>query len=232
MSADPRRSIAIYGASGHGLAVAMVLRGQSTYPLAWQVSTFIDDTPGKIGAELGGVPVVSFARWSESSLRDPCLVALGNPRSRRLLVERIHKAGGHFCHLYSDICLPYDSPKIGVGSFVAQMVYIGPNVNICNHVQIMPMTSMGHDVMVEDFVTICPGCTVSGHVVIEEGAFIGAGAIITNGSAQRPMVIGKGSTVGAGSCVTKNVPPGATVSGNPARSMRELARMRRNQCQE
>jgi acetyltransferase-like isoleucine patch superfamily enzyme len=49
-------------------------------------------------------------------------------------------------------------------------------------------------------------------VVIEDDAWIGIGAIILKG-----VRIGRGTRVGAGTVVTRDVPPGATVTGNPAR---------------
>src|SRR5512146_174363 len=49
-------------------------------------------------------------------------------------------------------------------------------------------------------------------IVIKKGASIGANATILGG-----VTIGEGALVGAGSVVTKNVPPGAIVCGNPAR---------------
>ena len=48
-----------------------------------------------------------------------------------------------------------------------------------------------------------------------EGASIGTSATILCG-----ITIGKNAVVGAGSVVTKDVPPGATVAGNPARILR------------
>lgn len=51
--------------------------------------------------------------------------------------------------------------------------------------------------------------------VVEAGASIGANATIVCG-----VRIGKGALVGAGSVVTKDVPPGALVVGNPARVIR------------
>ena len=47
--------------------------------------------------------------------------------------------------------------------------------------------------------------------IVERGASIGSGAVILPG-----VTIGSGALVGAGSVVTKDVPPGCTVVGNPA----------------
>ena len=49
-------------------------------------------------------------------------------------------------------------------------------------------------------------------VVIEDDVWIGIGAIILKG-----VRIGRGARVGAGAVVTKDVPAGATVAGNPAK---------------
>jgi len=50
--------------------------------------------------------------------------------------------------------------------------------------------------------------------VVEQGASIGSGATILGG-----IRIGAGATVGAGAVVTRDVGPGETVAGNPARPM-------------
>jgi acetyltransferase-like isoleucine patch superfamily enzyme len=48
--------------------------------------------------------------------------------------------------------------------------------------------------------------------LVKRGAAIGSGATLLCG-----ITIGERATVGAGSVVTKDVPPGAVVAGNPAR---------------
>jgi acetyltransferase-like isoleucine patch superfamily enzyme len=58
--------------------------------------------------------------------------------------------------------------------------------------------------------------------VVEAGASIGSGATILGG-----VRIGRDALVGAGAVVTRDVEPGATVAGNPARpSVRRLAASR------
>ena len=105
--------------------------------------------------------------------------------------------------------------------------YIGPYTMLGKHVQVMPMCSIGHDVVIADYVTLCPSCTVSGYVVIEEEVFVGAGATIVNGKPGKPLIVGAGTKISAGAVVTKSLPPNASVAGNPARPLRELARARR-----
>jgi acetyltransferase-like isoleucine patch superfamily enzyme len=52
--------------------------------------------------------------------------------------------------------------------------------------------------------------------LVKKGASIGSGATILSN-----LTIGEGAIVGAGSVVTKSVPAGATVAGNPAKVLRE-----------
>ncbi len=79
----------------------------------------------------------------------------------------------------------------GVHMYVSNHIYSNKSIKIINQGSSLPLT-----------------------ITIEEGAWIGANAIILPG-----VTIGKNAVVGAGSIVTKSVPPGSVVAGNPARTI-------------
>ena len=76
-----------------------------------------------------------------------------------------------------------------------------------------------HDCIIGDYVTFAPGVRCNGNVVIGDHAYVGAGAIIKQGSQGKHMLIGEGAVVGMGAIVTKDVPPYTTVVGTPARPL-------------
>lgn len=71
---------------------------------------------------------------------------------------------------------------------------------------------VGHDARIGARCTIACNAIIGGHVVVGNDAFIGLGAVIA------PFrVIGEGAVIEQMSNVTRDVPPGVRVGGNPAR---------------
>ena len=78
-----------------------------------------------------------------------------------------------------------------------------------NGIVIHPQASIGVNCLIFQQVTIVSGVKIGGNVDI------GAGAKII-----RPVTIGDRAQIGANAVVTKDVPPGATVVGIPARILK------------
>ena len=79
-----------------------------------------------------------------------------------------------------------------------------------------PNTTLGRDVTLQHGVTIANKYFVADarFTHIGDEVTIGAHAVVVG-----PVVIGAGATIGAGAIVTKDVPPGETWAGNPARRL-------------
>jgi serine acetyltransferase len=85
------------------------------------------------------------------------------------------------------------------------------NDAIVNHA-----ANVDHECCIDEGVHIAPGAVLCGCVTVGRDAFIGAAATVLP-----RLSIGAGATVGAGAVVTRDVPPGTTVVGVPARRLRE-----------
>ena len=114
----------------------------------------------------------------------------------------------------------YDKLHIGPGCVVGHHVTInldeevrlGRNVSISPHVLIY---TGSHQIGPGSHRRLSP--VVASPVVLEDGCWIGLGALILPG-----VTVGHGAIVGAGAVVTQDVPADTYVEGNPARVTRKL----------
>jgi len=219
--------VVFYGASGHSYSLVQMAACGFAQPLC-EPAAYIDDFRGGSGQRLNDVPIISFDEWKNKFLDLPCFVTVGDPKARRRLAESVVRAGGNFARFHdARFHEHFPGVSIDIGTIVFIPTFFAPNTKVGKHVQVMPMCVIGHDVIIGDYVTLCPSCTVSGYVVIENEVFVGAGATIVNGKLGKPLIVGSGAKISAGAVVTKSIPPNASVAGNPARTLRELARARR-----
>jgi hypothetical protein len=113
-----------------------------------------------------------------------------------------------------------DCNSIGEGSIFCPNTMVTSNATIGRFFQANIYSYVAHDCVIGDFVTFAPGVRCNGRVQIGDFAYIGTNAVIREGSPDKPLRIGKDSVVGMGAVVTKDVPDGVVVVGNPARPLR------------
>lgn len=210
--------IGIYGASGFGREVMPVACRQYAADNAQLV--FIDDNVTASTGMINDYDVLSWSAFAAQADDDAAVaIAIADAVIRERLTDRCADAGIALCDIRADNVVVGDDVLVGAGAILQPFVMLTSNIRIGRGFHANIYSYVAHDCVIGDFVTFAPGVKCNGNVHIEDRAYIGTGAILRQGTPDKPLVIGAGATVGMGAVVTKDVPPGATVVGNPARPL-------------
>lgn len=208
------KPIAIFGAGGFGLEVAMLIEQINAVRPQWDIIGFFDDGI-EIGAQindwqvLGGLQELS--RWDK-----PLSVtfAIGIPKVKRKVIEEISNHRIEYPVLIHPSAI-LGSPKylqIGEGCIICAGCIITTNIRIGRHVILNLACTVGHESTIGDYCSFMPTCNISGEVTIGEATFWGTGAKIIH-----RKKVGKNAVIGAGAVVIDDVPGDVTAVGVPAK---------------
>lgn len=152
----------------------------------------------------------------------PFVIGIGENQTRKRLAQRYSKE-------LKFLSLIHPSATFGRGQRqiieARQGVIIGAGVRFTNQIQVGDFcifnqnVTIAHDVIVEDFVHVAPGSVISGNVHIGRFCWIGAGAVVNQGSSMLKLHIGESTFIGSGSVVIKSCEPNGTYVGVPARKI-------------
>jgi len=200
----------IAGAGGHGRVVA---DAAETSAEGWTEIAFVDDRYPELSSVGSWKVVGTFGDLVRlQSHYEACIAAVGDPRLRLELLERLRSTG----YRVPVIAHPRASLSrhviIDGGTFIAA----GAVVNIGCEVRVGCIINTGatvdHDCRLGAGVHICPGAHLAGSVQVGSRTWFGIGAVARQG-----IRIGMDVTVGAGAVCLQDVHDGAVVVGAPAR---------------
>ena len=206
----PTPPLAIVGTGGLGREVASLAADAGR-----EIAGFLDDDAGRIGTQVAGLPVIGSSTRFPDGLE--VIVAVGNPRVRRAIIQRLRERGAAFAGLVHPTAHVGPRVTIGVGTVVPAGCVITCDVSIGMHCVVGPRGVISHDCQLDDFVTIAPGVTLPGNTHMQNGSEVAIGATM-----RQQLTIGRGAILGMGAVLTRDLPDGRLWYGAPARDVRAV----------
>jgi sugar O-acyltransferase (sialic acid O-acetyltransferase NeuD family) len=198
--------LAIIGAGGHAKVVAdtAILAG-------WEIIGFADD---RAEAKLFNFPYLGKVNTLKLPENTKAVVAIGANRIRERIASTF-ASRLQWATIIHPRAIVSSRAKIDVGTVVFAGAVIQADTMVGRHCIINTLASVDHDCSAEDYCHIAPNATLTGSVVLEIGAFVGAGSTIIPGCRME-----KWSTLGAGAVLVSDLEQDSVFAGIPARKLR------------
>ncbi len=169
-------------------------------------------------SNINSYPVISEDEFFKKDCSERYFsICIADSKLREKVANKCLSQGCSPLTLISPHAVVYDCNEIAEGAIICGLSMITSNAKIGRHFHANIYSYVAHDCVIGDYVTFAPNVHCNGNVHIHDHAYIGTGAIIKQGTPEKPLVIGEGAIVGMGAVVTKDVTPFTTVVGNPAR---------------
>lgn len=207
------KNLIIIGVGGFAREVFWHAHKAHGFGVDWQIKGFLDGDVKLSAADYKLLPatLVGDVDSYDICADDVFTCAVGTPKARRHLSEKILARGGKFINIISTLAYVMPTVELGRGVIISPHTDIGDRAKLGDFVATNALTVIGHDAQIGDCSCVMPHATISGKCKIGAEVLIGSGAIILP-----KAVVGDNATVGAGSVVLKKVRAGVTVFGNPA----------------
>lgn len=203
----------IVGAGGFGRELLWWVKDINKEKPTWEIAGFLDDDPHALdGYECDYQVIGSIKDW-EPKEGEEFALALGSPALKRKIVEVLKAKGAKFATIIHPTAMLSEFAHYGEGFIMFPHSKLSANSTVGDFVTLLS-SPIGHDTIIGDYSVISGNCNVVRNVVIGKDVFLAAGVCIA-----QDIHIGDGAYLGLGCVVLKDVQPGATMFGNPARAM-------------
>lgn len=203
----------IIGASGFGREVAWLVERINKVKPTWNLLGFIDDNESIVNTAINGYKVLGKTNDVSNYKNAYFICAVGSSKIRKSIIKKLGEC--KFATLIDPTVEMSNLITIGEGTIICAHTILTVNIKIGKHVIINLDCTVGHDAILEDFVTLYPSVNASGITRYGECVELGTGSQIIQGK-----TIGKSTIVGAGSVVVKDLPEECTAVGAPCKPIK------------
>ncbi len=205
------KNIIVFGAGEFGTLIQNVM----SYNQDFQIAAFGDDNMDKSKITTGNVPLFNqgdLFQFAKENEIQTAIIAIGNNRVRGIKYNLFKNAGFEMLSIVHPKALIDTEVVYGDNVIIEMGTAIHTHSKIGNNVFLGGDALIGQHNIIGNHVLVGGNASFGGAVVVEDYASIGVGSSIKPG-----VTIGKGAVVGVGAVVIKDVEPGTTVVGVPAK---------------
>ena len=206
-----KKKILIFTAGSAGRETFKLIEEINTFSKdKWQVLGYIDSNKKFSSKILDGVKIYSNSKnFRYQKIFAVC--GIMDPLKRKKIFENeIIKNGFQIPNLiHPNNIIPKDL-KIGQGNLIFNNVHLSFKIEIKNYSLISNFTDLGHNSVINDYVSIMPQTSIGGNCKIGYNTFIGSGANI-----HQNIEIGKNCKIGMGSIIVKKIKNNHSVINYP-----------------
>lgn len=203
--------IIILGAGGCGREVANWIEDINRITPTWNILGFLDDNESALKGFASDYRIIGAIKDHKPRMNVKYAMGIANPAIKKIVGSAFIEKGAQFATIIHPSTRVYTEYELGIGLVTYPNSKIATGCRIGDFVTLQS-TILGHDVQLENYVTVSSSCGITGGTKLHEGCFIGDHACIAVG-----LEVGAYSHVGIGSVVIRNVADKTKVFGNPAR---------------
>lgn len=209
------KDIIIVGAGGMGRKLFICLKRINEIKRRWNIKGYIDDNLNALDNIRTDLKLIgTISEWHPSE-NEVFAMGISDQKIKYKVANSLKSRGAKFETIISPDVILGEYVDIGEGSVIITPYNVESGVRIGKFVTLLGST-IALDGEIGDYTTTAGFANLT-------TANIGKGAYIASHAVLLPKVmVGEGAYVGAGSIVTKNIEPFRQVFGNPARVIGEM----------
>ena len=153
--------------------------------------------------------------WKEDLRGKAFLLTMGDMHIKSELTERILAAGGEVPTLIHPTAVISAFATIDpVGVYISPFTYVQADSTVGEGTDLLSHVNISHTTHIGRYCMLAGGTHIGAYTTMEDFVFVGQGVLSISAKVNR---IGEGAFIGAGSLLTCEVPAGAKVVGRPAK---------------